>query len=113
MIKGGQQSSLMMTMTVQERMQQLKKHMKMQQKLKVRHFQICNRFKTVRDINLKPEAYDKGRIAEFINDDHDGSRADAAAEEAYENAAKAENQALLDLQLLQNRKRYQFETKSI
>ena len=104
---------MMMTMTVQERTQQLKKHMKMQQKLKFRHFQICNCFRTVKDINLKPKAYDQGTKAELNDDDHDGIRADAASEEAYENAANAEIQALLESQLLQNRKRYQFETKSI
>ena len=40
---------------------------------------------------MKPKAYGQGRIAQFIDDDHDGPRADAAAEKVYEKATKAEN----------------------
>ena len=40
---------------------------------------------------MKPKAYDQGTKAEFNDDDHDGSRADAAAEEALETAAKADS----------------------
>ena len=36
---------------------------------KIRHFQICSYFKTVRDINLKLKVYDQGRIRVFSDDD--------------------------------------------
>ena len=40
---------------------------------------------------MKSKAYDQGKKAEFNNDDHDGSRTVAAAEEALEKATKADS----------------------
>ena len=40
---------------------------------------------------MKSKAYDQGKKAEFNDDDHDGSRTVAAAEEALEKATKADS----------------------
>ena len=40
---------------------------------------------------MKSKAYDQGRKAKFSDDDHDGSRTAAAAQEASEKAAKADS----------------------
>ena len=40
---------------------------------------------------MKSNAYNQGRKAKFSDDDHDGSRTAAAAQEASEKAAKADS----------------------